>query len=64
MRSVRLAEDRGAEIRAQLTKVRAAVKPAFGGLPSSVTVQRKSAAPCHLPQGEGEGARYLCAEAL
>ena len=29
------------------------VKPAFGGLPSSVTVQRKSAAPRHLPQGEG-----------
>ena len=48
----------------RIEKVRAAVKPAFGGLPSSVTVQRKSAAPRHLPQGEGEGARYLCAEAL
>ena len=39
----------------RITKVRAAVKPADGGLPSSVTVQRKSAAPRHLPQGEGKG---------
>ena len=31
----------------------AAVTPAGGGRTSSVTVQRKSAAPCHLPQGEG-----------
>ena len=36
-----------------IAKVQSAVKPAFGGLPSSVTVQRKSAAPRHLPQGEG-----------
>ena len=39
----------------RITKVRVAVKPADGGLPSSVTVQRKSAAPRHLPQGEGKG---------
>ena len=37
----------------RIAKVRVAVKPAGGGLPSSVTVQRKSAAPRHLPQGEG-----------
>ena len=36
------------------------VKPAFGGLPSSVTVQRKSAAPRHLPQGEGFAPLPLC----
>ena len=34
----------------RIAKARAAVKPAVGGLPSSVTVQRKSAAPRHLPQ--------------
>ena len=39
----------------RFAKVRTAVKPADGGLPSSVTVQRKSAAPRHLPQGEGKG---------
>ncbi len=37
----------------RIAKVKVEVKPAEGGLPSSVTVQRKSAAPCHLPQGEG-----------
>ena len=37
----------------RIAKEQSAVKPAFGGLPSSVTVQRKSAAPRHLPQGEG-----------
>ena len=40
----------------RVSKVCAAVKPAFGGLPSSVTVRRKSAAPRHLPQGEGKAA--------
>ena len=40
----------------EFSKVRTAVKPAFGGLPSSVTVQRKSAAPPHLPKGEGYAA--------
>ena len=40
----------------RVSKVRAAVKPAFSGLPSSVTVRRKSAAPRHLPQGEGKAA--------
>ena len=39
----------------RIAKVRTAVKPADGGLPSSVTAQRKSAAPRHLPQGEGKG---------
>ena len=39
----------------RIAKVRAAVKPADGGLSSSVTAQRKSAAPRHLPQGEGKG---------
>ena len=38
----------------RFTKVRVAVKPADGGLPSSVTV-RHSAAPCHLPQGGRQG---------
>ena len=33
-------------------KARTTVKPAFSGLPSSVTA-RRNAAPCHLPQGEG-----------
>ena len=37
----------------RFAKVRAAMKPAFSGLPSSVTVRRKSAVPRHLPQGEG-----------
>ena len=41
--------------RTEFAKTRTEVKPAKGGLPSSVTVQRKSAAPCHLPQGEGYG---------
>ena len=36
----------------RIAKVQAAVKPAHGGLPSSVTA-RHSAAPRHLPQGEG-----------
>ena len=36
----------------RIAKARAAVKPASGGLPSSVTV-RRSAAPRHLPLGEG-----------
>ena len=35
--------------------MRTEVKPAEGGLTSSVTVQRKSAAPCHLPKEEGYG---------
>ena len=39
----------------RIAKMRTAVKLAVGGLPSSVTVQRKSAAPRHLPQGEGKG---------
>ena len=34
---------------------RTAVKPAEGGLPSSVTVQCQGTAPRHLPQGEGYG---------
>ena len=56
---------RGAKIRAQLTKVRGAVKPAFGGLPSSVTVQRKSAAPRHLPPRGRRGRPLpLCVPAI
>ena len=42
----------------EFAKVQTTVKP-DGGLPSSVTVQRKSAAPCHLPQGEGYTLRRL-----
>ena len=41
----------------RIAKMRTAVKLAVGGLPSSVTVQRKSAAPRHLPQGEGKALR-------
>ena len=40
----------------RFAKVRAAVKPAVSGLPSSVTV-RRSAAPRHLPQGDGKALR-------
>ena len=38
--------------RTEFAKAQAAVKPAEGGLPSSVTVRRR-AAQRHLPQGEG-----------
>ena len=41
---------------AEFSKVRAAVKPTVSGLPSSGTV-RRSAAQCHLPQGEGYALR-------
>ena len=37
---------------------RTAVKPAEGGLPSSVTVQCQGTAPRHLPQGEGYGGSW------
>ena len=37
----------------RIAKVKAEIKPAKGGLPSSVTVQCQGTAPCHLPQGEG-----------
>ena len=49
----------------RIAKARAAVKPASGGLPSSVTV-RRSAAPRHLPQGEGyalPAAKHRCSAA-
>ena len=47
-------EARALPRRHRIAKVRAAVKPAVGGLPSSATVQRQGAAPRHLPQGEGK----------
>ena len=45
--------------RTKFAKVRTAVKPAGGGLPSSVTVQCQGTAPRHLPQGEGYALRSL-----
>ena len=48
----------------EFAKVRTAVKPAFSGLPSSVTVQCQSTAPRHLPQGEGKAPRRLCVTSL
>ena len=38
-----------------IAKEQSAVKPAFGGLPSSVTVQRSAQHRATFPQGEGEG---------
>ena len=43
----------------EFAKVCTAVKPAVGGLPSSVTV-RLCAAPCHLPQGGRLSAPASC----
>ena len=48
----------------RIAKACAAVKPAVGGLPSSVTVQCQSTAPRRLPQGEGKEPRRLCVTSL
>ena len=44
----------------EFAKVRAEVKPAVSGLPSSVTVQCQGTAPRHLPQGEGKSGSRRC----
>ena len=46
-----------------ITKVQSAVKPAFGGLPSSVTVQRSAQHRATFPKGKAlrsRGARRIC----